>query len=256
MSSDEVGSDEVAVISVTYNAETEQIQENQQVSGEKMYNNTEERLSLLEDREQVVVKKSKYKCPSHRYCVVSLVVLALVLVAIVTALAVSLPLGLIPRGQESRAETLKFDDIFNPSFQTRVFSGVWTKDNKILYHNNDGVFLYDPVTNTPVELADWSSFDGLQVSQVKLSATRSYLLLIGNVTKIYRHSYTADYQIYNIQTNSIFPLGTDILYSEWSPIANKLVELLVFEILNLKIQIKKIKLLLSQVLIIKLTGIC
>ncbi|CAG8541103.1 11966_t:CDS:10, partial [Acaulospora morrowiae] len=136
---------------------------------------------------------------------------------------------------QSTLSRIKFDDIYNGSFYPTYTSLVWSTSD-----GDDGQFIYQQTDNSIVveHIADKSKktlVDGKDLGELTyfsfdVSPDNQYVLLGTNKTKLWRHSYTANYFIFNVSSKLIFPITTPIdtnhqaviSYAKWSPVGHSL----------------------------------
>ncbi|ERL92494.1 hypothetical protein D910_09807 [Dendroctonus ponderosae] len=126
---------------------------------------------------------------------IALLVIVVVLSLIVTSVVLLTPPDEGPRVKGTRFE---LEDILSHEFQPFRFNGVWMRLNPNRY---------------------------------QLSADQRYLLLAQNVKKLFRHSYLAQYTIYDIHSGNDFPLrplpeNDDhpfLLLAQWAPKGHSLI---------------------------------
>ncbi|CAG8752414.1 17865_t:CDS:2, partial [Cetraspora pellucida] len=115
---------------------------------------------------------------------------------------------------------IQFDDIYNGSFYPHWTSLRWSSAG-----GDDGVFIYqDDDYNIILEQIS----DRSKKTLFFVSADNQYIMFGTNFTKGWRHSYSANYYIFNISSKTSFPLTKEIdsnnqaviSYAEWSPVGH------------------------------------
>lgn len=125
-------------------------------------------------------------------------------------------------------EPLDLNDFLGNTYAASHFNGTFISDNEIMYQNANGLLvLYDVTTKTETILL--SDEDKLANSQgVWVSPTKEYLLVARERSPIYRHSFSALYDILNLADKSVTPITVDNLQvplqlAEWNPVTNGIV---------------------------------
>ncbi len=92
------------------------------------------------------------------------------------------------------------------TFSQRGVSGInWMNDGKYYSALDDNkIIRYDVTTGQPVEtILDGSALNpALDISRYEFNSDESRILLLTDITRIYRRSYTAEYYIYDVATKS------------------------------------------------------
>uniref|UniRef100_A0A0A1WUN0 Venom dipeptidyl peptidase 4 n=1 Tax=Zeugodacus cucurbitae TaxID=28588 RepID=A0A0A1WUN0_ZEUCU len=120
---------------------------------------------------------------------------------------------------------LHLDEVITGALSAHRFNGTWTPQSRILYRENNSIVEYDVKTKKKRVLL----YDELrQYSLFEMSADRELLLLAKNLSKYFRHSFFAQYDIYNITSGQIQPLLINgvqqlLLFAQWAPVGNALI---------------------------------
>ncbi|XP_063905183.1 inactive dipeptidyl peptidase 10 isoform X2 [Zophobas morio] len=164
-----------------------------------------------------------------RGILIALLVIVVVLALIVTSVVLLTPPDEGPRVKGAR---FKLQDILSHDFQPLRFNGTWISDSELVYKDQWGGISVMQASNLSVRtLMSNQTFLRLNPARFSLSPDQRYLLLAQNVQKLFRHSYLAQYTIYDIQTGNDFPLRpmpeTEehpyLLLAEWAPRGHGLV---------------------------------
>ncbi|CAH1249361.1 DPP4 [Branchiostoma lanceolatum] len=152
----------------------------------------------------------------------------IVLIAAITA-AITVPLLLLYGGGSGTPDDrpgYTFEDMFNQKFSYKGFSARWISEEDYLYRDEDGAVLMKNVrTNDTTVLMDNSTFTEYDAFDYKVSPDRQYILLTYNYRKVFRHSFTANCLIYDVQGSAVtawIPYD-DVQYASWAPVGHKLV---------------------------------
>ncbi|XP_019850892.1 PREDICTED: prolyl endopeptidase FAP-like [Amphimedon queenslandica] len=188
---------------------------------------------LLEQQPGVVTRKGPRSRSFRRICCLILIGLAVIFVlSFILEIAITLSFVLTSKNESptssSSQNLLTLQDVFDPSLQTKTYQGTWVKggeigggDSQILHlSSTDGVTLFSPSENVTRTLLDKETVADLKISSVKLSPSGRYLLLIGDIKKVYRHSFIGKYYIHAFEPQEntcTWLLDIDVQYAQWSP---------------------------------------
>ncbi|XP_044263326.1 inactive dipeptidyl peptidase 10 isoform X1 [Tribolium madens] len=173
------------------------------------------------DDEELVSSNTNQR--NWRGILIALLVIVVVLALIVTSVVLLTPPDEGPRIKGAR---FKLQDILSHDFQPLRFNGTWISGEELVYKDQWGGISIMKASNLSVRtLMSNQTFLRLNPARFQLSADQRYLLLAQNVQKLFRHSYLAQYTIYDIQTGNDFPLRpmpeTEehpyLLLAEWAP---------------------------------------
>ncbi|XP_072305849.1 dipeptidyl peptidase 4 [Eucyclogobius newberryi] len=122
-------------------------------------------------------------------------------------------------GGEERFFSL--EDVFNSSLKTKSYNMRWISDNEFLHKSNGSVYLHNPSIQNQTLLLHKETFDQVDAYDYQLSADRKYVAFMSNYTKIWRHSFTASYVLYDIGKKQFLPSLHQIQFFAWSPEGHK-----------------------------------
>nr|BAN82157.1 dipeptidyl peptidase IV [Ovophis okinavensis] len=97
--------------------------------------------------------------------------------------------------------------------------------HEYVYTNQNNVVLYNIDDGRESIILSNDTLDSFNSSQAILSPDRKFALLQYNYEKVWRHSYTASYHIYDLNNRTKItenPLPINIQYISWSPVGHKL----------------------------------
>ncbi|XP_078620730.1 dipeptidyl peptidase 4-like isoform X1 [Branchiostoma floridae x Branchiostoma japonicum] len=170
-----------------------------------------------------IFREDKAKLATRKALLVTLGVI--VLIAAITA-AITVPLFLLYGGTPDNRPSYTFDDMFNQKFSYKGFSARWISDEDYLYRDEDGAVLTKNVrTNMTTVLMDNTTFTEYDAFDYRVSPDMQYVLLSYNYRKVFRHSFTANCLIYDVQGSVVtawIPYD-DVQYAAWAPVGHKLV---------------------------------
>uniref|UniRef100_A0A8C2B462 Fibroblast activation protein, alpha n=1 Tax=Cyprinus carpio TaxID=7962 RepID=A0A8C2B462_CYPCA len=130
-------------------------------------------------------------------------------------------------GDESALKrTFSFNDFYNDTIRYKTYSLYWISDNEYLHKTSEGhIYLHNAETKESSMYLSNSTFAQVDATDYILSADRKFVAFESNYSKLRRHSYTASYHIYNMESQEFLskvqiPPVTQFLV--WAPVENKL----------------------------------
>nr|XP_036216801.1 venom dipeptidyl peptidase 4 isoform X1 [Bactrocera oleae] len=160
--------------------------------------------------------------------IAALIVIALLAVALTFIIKAGDDDDVSPQDKDNG---LHLDEVITGALSAHRFNGTWTPQSRILFRENNNplklqsIVEYDVKTKKKrVLLYD----EHRQYSLFEMSADRELLLLAKNLSKYFRHSFFAQYDIYNITSGQIQPLMINgvqqlLLFAQWAPVGNGLI---------------------------------
>ncbi|KAF1466642.1 Dipeptidyl peptidase 4, partial [Spheniscus demersus] len=122
--------------------------------------------------------------------------------------------------------TYTLQNYLNNDYKYRTHNLQWISGNQYLHKTANGDILCINVeTGTSSVILANTTLDKYKATTVILSPDQKFALLQYSYTKLWRHSYTASYHIYDFNSSSL--LGDGLLpnntqYISWSPVGHKL----------------------------------
>ncbi|XP_053140893.1 dipeptidyl peptidase 4 [Hemicordylus capensis] len=162
--------------------------------------------------------------PAMKSVVVKWLLGLLAVAVLITIIAVPVAL-LTNKSTPDPRRTFTLQDYLSDNFQYKSYSLQWISGNKYLQTRQNNIFLVNVDDGTDSEIFTNSTLAYYNASESILSADQKYALLRYNYEKVWRHSYTASYYIYDLNTSSLVTdnqLPTNIQYISWSPDGHKL----------------------------------
>ncbi|KAM9328458.1 dipeptidyl peptidase 4-like [Pholidichthys leucotaenia] len=148
------------------------------------------------------------------------------LAVVVILIAVPTAIYLNERGQtETEDRTFTLEDVFNSTLKPKSYNMRWISDHEYLHKANDSVFLYNVHTDEVSEFLSKDIFSQVEAYDYQLSADQKYVAFMSNYSKLWRHSFTASYSLYNLESKKyITPsdIPDEVQYFSWAPQGNKL----------------------------------
>ncbi|XP_009460352.1 PREDICTED: dipeptidyl peptidase 4 [Nipponia nippon] len=122
--------------------------------------------------------------------------------------------------------TYTLQNYLNNDYKYRTYNLQWISGNQYLHKTANGdILCISADTGTSSVLLANTTLDKYKATTVILSPDQRFALLQYSYTKLWRHSYTASYYIYDFSSSSILDdrlLPTDIQHISWSPVGHKL----------------------------------
>ncbi|XP_075905474.1 dipeptidyl peptidase 4 [Nelusetta ayraudi] len=152
------------------------------------------------------------------------ILLALLGVAVVAVL-IAVPTALLLNdGHVDSGNTFTLRDLYNSTLKPKGFSMRWISDNEYLVKSEGSVHRHNALTGQSSEFINQNLFNERNAIDYHLSADHKYVAFVSNYTKLWRHSFTATYSIYDLDTktfvNSNIP--DEVQFFAWAPEGNKL----------------------------------
>ncbi|XP_042677983.1 dipeptidyl peptidase 4 isoform X3 [Centrocercus urophasianus] len=154
--------------------------------------------------------------------------LGLVAVAVVITV-IAVPLALLtgestPESDSRRTYTL--ENYLNDDYVYKTHNLQWISGNQYLHETPNGNILrFDAETGTSSVVLLNTTLSTYEATTAILSPDQRFALLQYKYEKLWRHSYTASYHIYDFNARAILDdalLPNDTQYISWSPVGHKL----------------------------------
>ncbi|XP_008276260.1 dipeptidyl peptidase 4-like isoform X2 [Stegastes partitus] len=122
-------------------------------------------------------------------------------------------------------KTFRLEDVFNSSLKPKSYNMRWISDNEYLHKSDGSVFLNNVVTGENSNFLSKETFDQKDATDYQLSADHKYVAFMSNYSKLWRHSFTASYSLYDRELNKFITpsrIPDRVQYFAWAPQGNKL----------------------------------
>ncbi|XP_041637624.1 dipeptidyl peptidase 4 [Cheilinus undulatus] len=146
----------------------------------------------------------------------------------VVVVLIAVPTAVFLNEDKDESNNQKFftlEDVFNSTLKPKSFSMRWISDSQFLYKSQGTVFVQDASKGGVEEFLTQDLFDRVKAYDYQLSADQEYVAFLSNYSKLWRHSFTASYSLYN-KMNGEFLTSTgipdEVQYFAWAPEGNKL----------------------------------
>ncbi|KAG6940040.1 dipeptidyl peptidase 4 [Chelydra serpentina] len=154
--------------------------------------------------------------------------LGLLAVAVIV-IAIAVPVVLLTKNAGTTSDarrTFTLQDYLNGDIRYKTYNLQWISGDQYLYKTTDNdIVLVNAENQTFVEVLKNSTLATYGATTAILSPDQNFALLQYNYVKLWRHSYTASYHIYDLKTSSLVTenlLPNDTQYISWSPVGHKL----------------------------------
>uniref|UniRef100_A0A671YEU0 Dipeptidyl-peptidase 4 n=1 Tax=Sparus aurata TaxID=8175 RepID=A0A671YEU0_SPAAU len=156
---------------------------------------------------------------------VAKVILAVFGVAVVVILiAVPTAIFLNKDTDEGNQRTFTLEDAFNNTLKPKSYNLRWISDHEYLHKSQGSVTIHNVTSGTSSEFLSKATFDQVQAYDYQLSADGKYVAFMSNYSKLWRHSFTATYSLYDLETGKFLTpdIPHEVQYFSWAPVGNKL----------------------------------
>nr|AZO92860.1 dipeptidyl peptidase 4 [Tylonycteris pachypus] len=148
--------------------------------------------------------------------------------ALVTIITV--PAVLLSQGNDATADsrrTYTLTDYLKSTIRTRNYNLWWISDHEYLYRQENNILLFNADLGNSSTFLENSTFDqfGHSINDYSVSPDRQFVLLEYNYEKKWRYSYTASYDIYDLNKRQLITeerIPNDTQLISWSPEGHKL----------------------------------
>uniref|UniRef100_A0A671SLK6 Interferon induced with helicase C domain 1 n=1 Tax=Sinocyclocheilus anshuiensis TaxID=1608454 RepID=A0A671SLK6_9TELE len=132
----------------------------------------------------------------------------------------------VNRDESALKRTYSFNDFYNDTIRYKTYSLHWISDNEYLHKTSEGhIYLHNAETKESSVYLSNSTFAQVDATDYILSADKRFVVFESNYSKLWRHSFTASYHMYNMESREFLskvqiPPVTQFLV--WAPVGNKL----------------------------------
>ncbi|XP_066907561.1 inactive dipeptidyl peptidase 10 [Halyomorpha halys] len=162
------------------------------------------------------------------------ILIAVLVILTVLALIVTSVLVLTPpeRGPRVRGTRIQAHDVIGHELAGLRHNGSWVSGNELMYRDQwSNIVILNADNLSTAIIMNNQTFRRLNAVQFSMSPDHKYILLAHNTQKLFRHSFLAQYSIYDIAATDLFPLQIAneledhpfLLCAEWAPQGHALV---------------------------------
>ncbi|XP_062237028.1 dipeptidyl peptidase 4-like [Platichthys flesus] len=129
------------------------------------------------------------------------------------------------QGGDGNERSFTLEDVFNSSLKPAGYSMRWISDEEYLQKSAGSVFLHNVVSGEREEFLSRDNFTAKKAYDYKLSADRKHVAFMSNYSKLWRHSFTASYSLYDRVLNKFVTpsdIPDEVQFFAWAPKGNKL----------------------------------
>ncbi|KAI7815344.1 DPP10, partial [Rhyzopertha dominica] len=137
------------------------------------------------------------------------ILIALLVIVVVLALIVTSVVLLTPPDEGPRIKGVRFklQDVVGRKFDPLRFNGTWVTGEEFVFKDaSGGISLMNASCLTIKTLMSNQTYARFNPSNFRLSSDQKYILLEQNMKRLFRHTYLAQYSVYDIQTGNVMPL--------------------------------------------------
>ncbi|XP_019778733.1 dipeptidyl peptidase 4 isoform X1 [Tursiops truncatus] len=148
------------------------------------------------------------------------------LVTVITVPVVLLNKGTGDATADSR-RTYTLTDYLKNTFRVKFYTLRWISDHEYLYKQENNILLFNAEYGNSSMFLENSTLDefGFSMNDYSVSPDRQYVLFEHNYVKQWRHSYTASYDIYDLNKRQLITeerIPNNTQWVTWSPVGHKL----------------------------------
>uniref|UniRef100_A0A8C8ZU86 Dipeptidyl peptidase 4 n=1 Tax=Prolemur simus TaxID=1328070 RepID=A0A8C8ZU86_PROSS len=123
--------------------------------------------------------------------------------------------------------TYTLTDYLKSTFKLKSYSLRWFSDHEYLYKQENNILLFNAEYGNSSMFLENSTFDefGHSINDYSVSPDGQFILLEYNYVKQWRHSYTASYDIYDLNKRQLITeerIPNNTQWITWSPVGHKL----------------------------------
>ncbi|XP_022111974.1 dipeptidyl aminopeptidase-like protein 6 [Acanthaster planci] len=124
-----------------------------------------------------------------------------------------------------------FDDIFNETFKPKHYDLQWLSGSKYVHKDNyKNIIWKDLETEESGVLITNRTLSEEDATKFWVNSDMTYILLACNIKNLYRHSFYAQYKLYNLEKGASVGLTApglkepvDLRYAAWAPVGSGLI---------------------------------
>ncbi|XP_034533546.1 dipeptidyl peptidase 4-like [Notolabrus celidotus] len=117
------------------------------------------------------------------------------------------------------------DDVFNSTLRPKSFSMRWISDHEYLFKSQGAIQVQNCLAGGVKEFLSQDLFEQVGAYDYQLSADQTHVAFMSNYSKLWRHSFTATYTLYDRNARKFLTpsdIPHEVQYFAWAPVGNKL----------------------------------
>ncbi|KAL7369585.1 hypothetical protein ABVT39_002592 [Epinephelus coioides] len=129
------------------------------------------------------------------------------------------------KDENKNKRSFTLEDLFNNTLKPKSFGMRWISDHEFLNKSQGSVFLQNILTGGSEEFLSKDKFDEKGAYDYQLSADHKYVAFMSNHSKLWRHSFTASYSLYDLELKKFLSesdIPDEVQYFAWAPQGHKL----------------------------------
>ncbi|XP_035005842.1 dipeptidyl peptidase 4 [Hippoglossus stenolepis] len=129
------------------------------------------------------------------------------------------------QGGNGNQRSFTLEDVFNSSLKPAGYSMRWISDEEYLQRSQGSVFRHNVVSGERTEFLSRDNFTEKKAYDYQLSADRRHVAFMSNFSKLWRHSFTASYSLYDRELDKFVTpsdIPDEVQFFAWAPEGNKL----------------------------------
>ncbi|KAF6197659.1 hypothetical protein GE061_008625 [Apolygus lucorum] len=171
-----------------------------------------------------------------RGILIAMLVIASVLALIVTSVVLLTPPDQGPKIKPGR---LKLSHILSHQLAPYTFNGSWISGEEIMYRDEfNNIAVMSAVNLSTKIVMNNQTYRRFNAVRFSMSPDHQYILLVHNTQKLFRHSFLAQYTVFDVQAGQTFSVTvTDrdndkpfLVHAEWSKRGHSLIIILDYDI--------------------------
>nr|XP_042904478.1 inactive dipeptidyl peptidase 10-like [Parasteatoda tepidariorum] len=139
--------------------------------------------------------------------------IALLVIATVCSLIITSVVLLSPGPEEPRVKNPRFslEEIINGDYEPRFFNGSWISDTEVTFRDPDGaIVIYNAETAEKTIIVNNITLKPLNIQSYSISPDRKFVLLSHDHEQVFKHSFTAQYKVFIVETEELQPFLSDM----------------------------------------------
>ncbi|XP_037379318.1 dipeptidyl peptidase 4 isoform X2 [Talpa occidentalis] len=155
-----------------------------------------------------------------------IVLLALLGVGVLITI-ITVPVVLLTQNETDNRPTYTLADYLKNTYRLKYYTLRWFSDHEYLYRQENNILLFNAEYGNSSIFLENSTLDGFgySINDYSVSPDGLFILLEYNYVKLWRHSYTASYDIYDLSKRQLITserIPNETQWIAWSPEGHKL----------------------------------